>query len=444
MRLREYQKWLVDDVRQSFIDGKDKPLAVLPCGAGKTVCFADMARRHVNKNPAEHKVWFLVHRQELIDQTLDTFSAFKIPLGNVFVGMVQTLSRQIKAGQTQEKPSLIIFDEAHHATAKTWQSIIDYFEGVPMIGLTATPARLDGTPLGHIFNNLIVGVDSRYLIANGFLAKYDYYAPKIMKENFEMKGRDFDQEKVAEYLEKKKIYGDILKYIDEERKTIVYCPNIKFSKILEEKIPGAKHFDGNTPKEERRQIVEDFKSGKIRTLLNVDLIGEGFDVPDCDTVVLLRPTQSLSLYIQQSMRGLRPSPGKKAIIYDLVGNVFRHGMPTEERDWSLEEKVKAPNPSGERDVLVRTCENCLLAYPGTQPVCPFCGHDNGKTQKQIEQEEKAELERIEKVEKKKRKMEQGMAQTFDDLVALGKKRGYKNPGFWAKKILSSRKSTNDI
>ena len=437
MRLREYQGILVQDVRRSFAKGFKRPLVVLPCGAGKTVCFADMAKKHVDRNP-KHNVWFLVHREELMDQTLSTFEAFNLSLDKVFVGMVQTLSSKIKRGETLEKPTLIIFDEAHHATAVTWERIVDYFEGVPMVGLTATPHRLNGDPLGNIFDDLVVGVDAMYLIANGYLSKYEYYAPKIMKHNFEMRGSDFDLQKITDIFEKKKIYGDVEKYVDLNRKTIIYCPSIAFSKHLADNIEGVVHFDGDTPKAVRRQIVSDFREGKIKALSNVDLIGEGFDVPDCDTVILLRPTMSLSLFIQQSMRCLRPRENKRAIIYDLVGNVFRHGMPTDTHQWSLTEKKKTRNPSAEPDVLVRTCEKCLLAYPGTNRICLFCKHDNGKTKKEIEQEKSEELERIKKIERKKRKREQANAQTLDELVKIAKERGYKNPYFWAKKILQSR------
>ena len=440
MELREYQKVLINDTRKAFSRGSKRPLVVLPCGGGKTACFADMARKHIHKNIIENQVWFLVHRQELIDQTLETFEKFNIPLDNIFVGMVQTLASKIRRGIPLDKPTMIIFDEAHHATAKTWQSIVDYFEDVPMIGLTATPARMSGESLGHIFDELVLGVDEQYLMGNGYLANYDYYAPSVMKHDFEMRGSDFDQQKVADLFEKKKIYGDILKYVDPERKTIIYCPNIAFSESLSSMIPGSVHFDGSTPKEERRQIVKDFKDGKIRVLLNVDLIGEGFDVPDCDTVILLRPTMSLTLYIQQSMRALRPKPnGRKAIIYDLVGNVFRHGMPTDAKEWSLNTSIKPRNSSGEPDLIVRNCRHCLLTYPGTKPICPFCGKDNGKTRKQIEQEKQEELEKIEMIEKRNKKIEQGIARTYAELLEIGTKRGYKNPHYWARQVLSSRK-----
>ena len=437
MKLRDYQQDIVIKTQSAFKIGKRQPLIVLPCGAGKTVCFADMSRKHIAKNP-NNSVWFLVHRQELIDQTKETFEKFNIKSDNIFIGMVQTLASRIRRGKVVNKPTLIIFDEAHHATAKTWTSIIDYFEGVPVIGLTATPARLNGEGLGKIFDSMIQGVSADWLIEHNYLAPYEYYAPKVFTKTFSMKGSDFDQSEVTSFFETSKIYGNIKQYIDMNRKTIIYCPSIKFSKYLESIIPGVVHFDGSTPKSERRQIIQDFRDNKIKILSNVDLIGEGFDVPDCDTVILLRPTMSLSLYVQQSMRALRYRPGKKAIIYDLVGNVFRHGMPTNVFDWSLDGKVKAQNPNGERDIIVRTCQKCLLAYGGTKPICPYCGFDNKKTKKQIQEERQAELEKIERMERFNKKLEQGRAQNLQQLIQLGKKRGYKNPTYWAKQILKGR------
>ena len=319
---------------------------------------------------------------------------------------------------------------------KLGKNIINYFEDVPMIGLTATPCRLDGKPLGDIFDNMIVGVESEWLMERGYLAKYDYYAP-LVHYNAQMKGSDFNGATV-EF--EKKVYGDVEKYLDFIRKTIIYSPSIKFSQELCERIPGIVHFDGNTPKTERDRIVEQFRSGEIRALSNVDLIGEGFDVPDCDTVILLRPTMSTALFIQQSMRCLRPAPFKNAIIYDLVGNVFRHGMPTDKQEWSLSHKVRPRNTQMEKDFLVRECLSCHRVYKGTGQICPYCGANNGKTQKQIEEERTAELQKLEEFQKKQARMEVGRARSEAELIRIGKERGYKNPAYWAKQVLKSRKT----
>lgn len=442
--LRPYQLDMINNVRNAFRQRLNRVLAVLPCGAGKTVCFAYMAENHILKNPQKNKVWFLVHRQELIEQTIETFKRFNINMNNILVGMVQTMANHL---DDYEKPTLIIFDEAHHSTANTWLKIINKYSDVAVVGLTATPCRLNGDNLGSIYDNMCVGIESSELIKMRYLADYDYYAPKLDIMMPKVKGADFD---VSEIEYKSMIYGDILKYIDTNKKTIIYCPNIRFSKMLEEEINAvydneAVHFDGGTDKNTRARIIHDFRCGKIKILLNVDLIGEGFDVPDCDCVFLLRPTMSTALYIQQSMRCLRPNGDKKAVIYDFVGNVYRHGMPTDKREWSLEKKVRCRNISGEPDILTRMCSKCFRVYAGINPVCPYCGSNNGKTKRQIEQDEKAELERIEKVEKRKKRQEVGMTQSLESLIELGKKRGYKNPYYWAQNIIKGRnKSSNNI
>ena len=127
---------------------------------------------------------------------------------------------------------------------------------------------------------------------------------------------------------------------------------------------------------------------------------------------------SVSLYIQQSMRCLRPQPGKRAIIYDLVGNVFRHGLPDDDRSWSLTKKIKAHRDS--ETLHIRECKSCFRVYPGNQRICPYCGFDNGKTKKEIEIEQKAELEKITELKKKQERIEVGMCKDFNSLVALGK------------------------
>lgn len=434
MELRPYQLNVIHRTRESFAEGYNRPLVVLPCGAGKTVCFAYMATNHVQKN-TNNTVWFMVHRKELIDQTLQTFSKMNLDMTNIQVGMVQSYKKM------KGNPTMIIFDEAHHSTANTWKRIIEEHQGVPLIGLTATPARMNGEPLGTIFDSLILGPQPQELIDAGYLSQFDYYAPKlnINEAAFIIKGADFDQMTVTQEFERAKIYGDVAKYIDFNRKTIIYSPSIQFSKELCNRIPGVVHFDGSTPKDERDKIVKDFRDGKIRVLSNVDLIGEGFDVPDCDTVMLLRPTQSITLYIQQSMRALRPGENKKAIVYDFVGNVFRHGFPTEDKEWSLNQKIKIRNTTQFKELLARQCGKCYRIYKGTAQECPYCKHNNGKTRKQIEEEQQEQLEKITELQRKDDKREQGMARTLDELIALGRKRGYKNPYYWAKQIIKNRR-----
>lgn len=430
MNLRNYQTDLINGLRQSFKTGHKRPICVAGCGVGKTVLAAYMCEHH------KGHVWFLVHRRELIEQTEHTF--IKVP-NNVTIAMVQTVSRNI---DKYPKPTLIIFDECHHCMAKQWLKIINKYDAVPIVGLTATPVRLDGKPLGDIFDDIIFAPDNKWMIDNKYLAPFKYYAPDINLEdaNWKIKGNDYDMQDVSEKLDKPAIYGNVLKYIDYTKKTIIYCPSIKYSQALAERIgPLAKHLDGNTSDTERKNIVKAFRDGNIRILLNVDLFGEGFDVPDCDCCILLRPTMSVSLYIQQTMRCMRYKPNKTAIIYDLVGNVFKHGMITDNREWSLFKSIRIKK-SEDKELLVRECKHCLRIYKGNGRICPYCGNDNGMTKKQIKELQEKELQEIVELNKKKARQEVGMCKTESQLIELAKRRGYKNPTWWARNIIIARKN----
>lgn len=434
IELRDYQLDLKNKAREAFKKFK-RVILLAPCGSGKTITSTSIISDSVNKG---NLVWFIVHRKELLDQAIDTLERCNVPMDKVKVYMVQSLANRLN--KTEEEPNLIIYDECQHSTSKTYQKILDRFPNAYVLGLTATPTRLSGQPLGDIFETMVSSVTAEDLIKRGFLASYDYYAPKINADFSKVKIRtgDFVGEEIEKVLDKSTIYGDIIKTykkLADNKKTIIYCATIEYSKKIEklflENGYAIKHFDGNTPKNERNQIIQDFRDDKIKILTNVDLIGEGFDVPACECCILLRPTQSLSLYIQQSTRCLRPQNNKKATIIDFVGNAFTHGMPTENREWSLTEKTKNKNPSREPDVLARQCAKCFRVYKGVSSICPYCGYDNGKTQRQIKEEERAELERIEKIEKKRRK-DEVKNKSYEELVKIGYARGYKNPEYWAK------------
>lgn len=424
MTLRPYQSLLIERTREAFNAGYTRPLVVLPCGAGKTVCFAYMAHAHVSR--PNRYVWFLVHRRELIAQTLDTFKRMGISTTNIYVGMVGT------ALSHSTPPTLIIFDEAHHATARTWSRVTEAYPNVPVVGLTATPKRLNGDALSAVFDTIVTVIDADALMTHGYLSPYDYYAPQLPVNLSEipMLGSDYNQSVVSDRFIESKIYGDIAKHVHLDRKTIIYAPTVVFSERLASEIPGVVHFDGNTPTTERDRIIQAFRDGDIRCLSNVDLIGEGFDVPDCDTVILARPTQSLVLYIQQSMRCMRPSEGKRAVVYDLVGNCYRHGMPTESREWTLEGRIVKPRGDVTR---VRECGKCFRVYQGSNRICPYCEHDNGKTKAEIKQEQDAELARISEVKRTERKQ----AWTLEDLQRIERERGYKRG--WAYRVYNSRR-----
>lgn len=429
-QLRPYQIDVVNRVHQAWAEGARAPCVVLPCGAGKSCLVADMARRTTWKG---NRVLFLVHRKELVDQIVRTFIGWGVDMEYCTVGMVQTITRRI---HKMRPPSLIITDENHHSLAASYRRIYDAFPKAYRVGVTATPVRLNGDGLGDVNDRLIIGVSAKWLIENHFLAPYDYYAPSVADlTGLHVKQGEYVASEIESRLMSSAIYGDVIanyKNLGRNEKAICYCASIKHSKAVAEAfskagIP-AVHLDGETPKPERNRIITDFRAGKIRVLCNVDLISEGFDVPDCGCAILLRPTKSLTLYIQQSMRCMRYMPGKQAVIIDHVGNYARFGMPDDDREWSLEKKDRTKKaPREQNDVKIVTCPECFRVFePNELRQCPWCGAPLPKKVREI-QEKAAELVRIEGFTL--RYTQPSDCKTYAELQAYGKQHGYK-PG-WA-------------
>lgn len=432
MNLRPYQTDVITQTYKSMQSNHKRPLVCLPTGGGKTVIFAWLASRTQLKNKT---VWFLVHRRELLDQTMETFKKFDIPTVNIHVGMVHSFANH---PERYGAPDLIIVDECHHSSAKTWLKIINSYPKTYLIGLTATPCRLDGKPLGDIYDDLVLGVTPRQLIDSGYLAPFRYFAPSVADlSGLSKRGSDYNQDEATEMLSQRAVFGDVIKHwrkYADGLQTIAYCSSIKHSQATADAFQAdginAVHFDGNTPALDRKRIVSDFRAGKITVLTNVDLIGEGFDVPDCHCCILLRPTTSLGLFIQQSGRALRPQSGKVAVILDHVGNYTRHGLPDDDREWSLDETVKPPKEySEDGKLIVRQCAKCYGTFKTGPAVCPYCGAIIESTRKELENIENIELQQITAVEKKQKRIEVGRARSYKELIQIGQERGYA-PG-WA-------------
>ena len=422
-KLRDYQIEAIQATAQAWRSGFRRPCIVLPCGGGKSIITAEMARRTTERGG---RVLFLVHRRELCEQIERTFSGWGVDMTLCQIGMVQTVTRRL---ERTELPRLIITDENHHCLAKSYRRIYEAFPEAFGVGVTATPIRLNGGGLGDVNDKLIIGPTVRELIGRGCLSDFDYYAPQVADlSGLKRKSTgDFDMMQAAEILAKPAIYGDVLRHYQKLApgvKAVCYCATITHSEEMAQRfreagIPAA-HIDGNTPKELRAQVVQDFRDGRLQVLCNVDLISEGFDVPDCGCCILLRPTKSLTLFTQQAMRCMRYMPGKRAIIIDHVGNVHRFGLPDTDREWTLEPK---PQKKAENLVHVRQCPECYFTH-STAPVCPNCGHMYAKTKEEILEEKKEqELRRIE------RRMEQisdpEECRSVKELFAFAKKKGYK-------------------
>ena len=444
LKLRDYQEDIIGKTYYSMTTGHKRPLVVLPTGGGKTVCFAWMADAAQRKGST---VWFLVHRRELFEQTEQTFEKFNIPTDEIYIGMVGQVARN---SSLFPRPDLIVFDEGHHASAATWQKITDQFPDAWIIGLTATPCRLDGKPLGKVYDDLVQGITTADLIQRGYLSDYRAYSvPTADTSRIGTKGKDFDMDEASDVMMDRAVYGDVIRHYTElapGKRAICFCTTVRHSEAMaaEFRMAGinAVHFDGTTPKRQRKEIVERFRSGEIQILCNIDLVSEGFDISACDAVILLRPTQSLSLYLQQVGRALRPAEGKTAIILDHVGNALRHGLPDDQRDWSLASQVRSPEKFDETGKLIlRTCTQCFGVYENTRSECPLCGNPYQTTREEIEQINSVQLKELKRREEAHReswnekRSEQIQTEqdckTYNDLVILGRQKGVPNVRKWA-------------
>ena len=427
MELRDYQITAINEVHKAWTQGYKRPCVVMPCGAGKSITVAEMAKLTTSNGK---RVQFIVHRQELCEQITDTFSSYGVNMDLCSVGLVQTISRRL---EKLPLPALIITDENHHCLAKSYRKIYDYWGDAHCVGVTATPVRLNGGGLGEVNDKLIIGPTVRELIERKCLADFDYYAPAVADlSGLKARNGDFAPEEIELALNKPQIYGDVISYyrkLADGKQAICYCATINHSKAMAEEFSRngitAVHFDGDTPKAQRAETVRKFRNGEITVLCNVDLIGEGFDVPDCAVSILMRPTKSLTLYIQQAMRSMRYKEGKRAIIIDHVGNVHRFGLPDQEFKWTLDPKKKQVREQVS-EVKIMQCTQCFYTHkPAT--VCPKCGYVYPvKERKQLETKE-ARLERI--TETVRHYSNPNECRNRSELSAYAKLKGYK-PG-WA-------------
>lgn len=434
MELRDYQQDMYDKIKEALKTHKGV-CGVLPCRSGKSWIMKKIVESACLKGS---KVLILAHRRLLLSQHSKIIQNARL----------ESVFTEVNHLGEHGKVDLIIIDEAHISGAESYKKVCEFYN-CKRILFTATAKRLDNKPLS-LAEIIINGISGDELIERGYVSKYELYAPKldINLKKVEMSGSDFNNEQLSEVMLDRKIYGDIIKYyhkLAEGKQSIAYCTNIKHSLSIRDLfndngIP-AVHMDASTPEKEREKIMSDFKEGKYKILCNCNLISEGITVPECECCLLLRPTQSETLYIQQACRCLTPREGKTAIIIDFVGNCYAHGTPTEKREYTLDEKqIRIKNPSREPEVTARECSNCLRVYRGTDPICPYCGFDNKKTRKQIKEDEKAELERIQKIERVQKSREQGMAKSYEELVQIGYKRGIKNPRGWAWYVWNGRKN----
>jgi len=504
VQLRPYQQQAIDDLRVAFRDGARAPLLVAPTGAGKTVIIAAVLQGVASRG---RSAIVLVHRRELIAQTSAKLTLADVPHGIIAAGVpatdapiqiasVQTLARRLDRIAAQ--PDLIVIDEAHHATAGIWGKALTHWPEALRLGVTATPVRQDGRGLGVVFDRLVLGPSTAELISGGFLCPARIYAPPPVADlsGLHRRAGDYAIDEAAERMDRPTVTGDAIAHYQRlaaGQRAIAFCCNVKHAEHV---CAAFNHAGvevatllGCTDPLRRDATVARFAAGELQVLVTVDVVSEGFDIPAAGCAILLRPTQSLGLYLQQVGRVLRPAPGKAAaIVLDHVGNVHRHGWPDDHREWSLDDRLKRAGAAGPPAPSVRTCEVCFAAFKPA-PICPCCGaycepktrqlqhvageliefrsytvatvtdrvkaaiQDGCQTFDEVlawaaahdyplsRQEVERTIKRLDKGwhmrELKRRKSGQNIARTLPELLALAKERGY-SPG-WAHKVHNARR-----
>ena len=410
---------------------------------------AEIAKSATDKG---NRVLFVVHRRELVEQIKQTFTKWGVDMNLCQVGMVQTISNKVRNGKIQT-PKMILVDECHHAIAKTYQRIFSKFHSANVIGFTATPARLGRKQLDEVFDDLILGPEIDWLIKNHFLAPYKYYSTDNIFATSELKVSSTGDYSFSsmEAAGKSIIYGNVVdnyrKFAD-GTKTIVYTYNVESSKqVANEFLKAgytAEQVDGKTEDDIRQQAMENFRTGKTMILTNASIYGEGIDVPDCETVMMIRPTKSLSLFIQSAMRAMRYKAGKTATIIDMVENWKEHQLPDTKRKWSITSK---PENNVQAEDIIQ-CDNCLAivnreecdSSKNGKLICPECGEPIHNAH-QNNGPEHADAEFIEitpeKITLNFKAINKGgywqelhAAKTRDDLVKIQQEHGYKPGWVW--------------
>lgn len=450
--LRPDQQALIRATQQAFSAGARAPLLVAPCGFGKTVCFSWMTAEAVRRGK---RVIIIAHREELLTQISDSLGRQGVKHGwvaatkpydpsiRVHVASVQTLTRRTKRVQP---PDLIITDEAHHGISTSYRRIYAAWPTAHRVGVTATPERLDGSGLGDVFDRLILGPSMAELISAGNLTPFRIFAPSTPDLSaVPRQAGDYSKTGLRLVMDRPTVTGDaVATYtrLAAGRRAVVFCTGVAHAYSVAEQFSAAGYpsacLEGSMTSEARAAVVDAYRAGDLQAVTNCDLLGEGFDLPSIEVCIMLRPTQSYGLFIQQAGRALRRCVGKsEAIILDHAGNTLRHGFPDDPREWSLTGKARGRS-SREAEVSCRVCPACFGAQKPAGPRCIYCGAEFPAKPRSPE-EIKGELEELKRQERRQERREQGQARTFEALVALARERNYPHPYGWAKGVLAGRR-----
>jgi superfamily II DNA or RNA helicase len=361
----------------------------LPTGAGKTHIFAEMAkasRKHGNN------VWIIVPRNELLEQASDKLSLINVPHGRIAPGYneskafnVHVISKDTlikRVDKIKRNPDFIIIDEAHIALDR-YLFFAECFPNAKILGVTATPERLDGRGLSEIYETLVLGPSIQELISYGYLCDIEYYAPPIEGlEKVHRRGTEYKPDELSEFLAARKIYGKAFDHytkLADGRKCLIFCRSIKDADRTADKFSSDGRIflplNGHLSKKTRAARILALRNGEIDGLTSCELATYGLDVPSLECIVMLRPTLSRALYMQMIGRGLRPMAGKKnCIILDHVGNLQQHSEPWLQHEWNFEGREKTKRSKNE-SIILRLCPELGYRYCD-KPSCVGCEHNS--------------------------------------------------------------------
>jgi len=454
--LREDQDDLRGKLRMS-LRRNASVLTYAPTGAGKTVLSSALIKLI---SEASKRVIFCVHRVALIKQTAVTFDAFGLQYSYIAAGYrynpyrsIQIASIDTLKNRLGKYPADYVFiDEAHLSMSEGWARTVSHYkqQGAKIIGLSGSPVRLDGKPLGAIWDDMIHGPSVRWLIDNGHLSRYRAFSPAgldltgVRKNNGE-----FNQNDIDGLMSGKAVMAGAVRHwskLARGQRTVAFAPSVVRAEQLAAEFRAAGHafvaLDGSTPQADRDRAFIGLANRDLQGIVNCNLFAEGFDMSaqvgrdvPIECVLDLFPTASLARHLQKHGRGLRRKPAP-AILLDLVGGFARLGLPDEEREWSLLGGASKPKASSGEEAM-RQCPMCFAAH-APSPRCVECGFVYPVKPRVVEEVE-GELEEIDQdAVRRQAKQEQGMAKTVEDLIRLATARGYKNPQAWAAHIATAR------
>lgn len=404
MKLRPYQARAVKDLLRLFRQHR-RIVAVSPTGSGKTVLAVALLKKWPNK-----RILWVAHRIELLRQAVDQLKAAGVADRDIGIlsgtdksnpdARILVASIDVLRLHPVPKCDVIVVDEAHRVMAESYRAVIAARPKALVLGLTATPWRLDGDPLGDVFGGMHVVAEAVELIEDKWLARPSCYGlpnerALALTRNVTA-GRDFAQRKLGKEMSKLPLMGHTVnewKRIAKGKRTIVFAVDHEhaaklFNRFKRAKV-AAEYLRDGIGADERKAALERLASGVTRVIVNVDILSEGYDCPNVECIVMARPTKSLTRFLQQCGRASRPNG--KWIVIDHAGNVQRFGYPDTPRDWSLTDEATV---EGSGAAPTKTCCNEACGYQMATACreCPECGAEQPLSDRElVEQDARLEL-----------------------------------------------------